>query len=398
MNRKSFEIGMTGLLHALLHIYWFSLSPMYLLIQEEFHVSTLQLGLIGSMLGITTLLQGPVGYVVERFGRKRFTATSILIYSVAVFGFGMAPSVLVLLAFVFIAGLGASGFHPASYSLVALKMAKKHLSKAIAYHTLGGFVGGAIGTVLIALSAVTFGWRLTLQTLAVVGIFIVCLFWIVVREEQSTAVHRRDRTPSPKTMRERAEFRFTTPLLIMFLVTFLSSFAYLSSFMPLFLSKGFSKTVASAGILTAVMQGAGCIAMVISGIIGDRLDKVYTVAVFSVATGILRVFLALGAQQTLPLELLVLLLCFQGFAQNFTNPTKHTLVAILSSGRPQGIGFEFTAMSLGSILAAPLIGYVSDVFGIPFAFITTSIFAFLSGIVVLFVKKTTTARAHLSKE
>ncbi|MFX0198316.1 MAG: MFS transporter [Candidatus Hodarchaeota archaeon] len=388
MKRKRFEIGMLGLLHAILHIYGGALPPMYLLIQRDFQVSMLQLGLLGSVLGVTRLLQGPASYLVERIGRKRFTAVGMLTYSVALFGFGLAPSFLVLLAFVFIAGLGASGFHPATYSLVAAKAPAKHLSKVIGYHTFGGFAGGAAGTVLIALSAVTFGWRLTLHFLAMAGIIIVCLFWIVVQEEPPATHLQEGNRCSTKTRKERDMFRFTTSLLIMLLASFLSRFGYLSDFMPLFLSKGFGETVALAGILSAVMQGIGCIAIMISGVIGDKVDKIYTIAVFSILTGISSFLLAFGAQQTLALEVLLLMLIFQGFAQYFTNPTRHTLATILSSGRPQGIGFEFTAISLGGIIASPLIGYVSDVFGIPIAFLIASLFAFLSGIVILLIKKT----------
>ena len=96
-KRKIAEIGTLGLLHGILHIYQSALPPIYVLLRKEFNISTLQLSLLGSVRSIINVLQGASGYLAAKIGRKRITIMGMLIYTLAVFSFGLSPSFLVLL-------------------------------------------------------------------------------------------------------------------------------------------------------------------------------------------------------------------------------------------------------------------------------------------------------------
>ena len=104
----------------------------------------------------------------------------MLIYTVAVFSFGLSPPFSFLLLLVALAGLGASTFHPATYSLVTDRTPREHVTKSIAYHQFGGFSGGAIGVALVGFLALHLGWRNAVQILVIPGLTVLFLFWFIV--------------------------------------------------------------------------------------------------------------------------------------------------------------------------------------------------------------------------
>ncbi len=85
-------MGLLALLHGLQHVYISALPPLYLLLRADFSVSTFQIGLLGSVYGVISILQGPAGYLVERFGGKRLAVLSMLSCSVGIFLYSLAPS------------------------------------------------------------------------------------------------------------------------------------------------------------------------------------------------------------------------------------------------------------------------------------------------------------------
>ena len=65
MKRGVVDLSLLALMHSLQHIYHGALPPLYLLLRAEFSVSTFQIGLIGSVFGFISILQGPAGYLSE---------------------------------------------------------------------------------------------------------------------------------------------------------------------------------------------------------------------------------------------------------------------------------------------------------------------------------------------
>jgi len=381
-KRSILEIGMLGLLHGVKHIYEAALPPIYLLLQEEFNISALQLGLFGSVTSIANVMQGATGYLAERIGRKRLTTIGMLIYTVAVFFFGLSPSFLFLLMLLAVAELGASTFHPATYSMVTERAPREHITKSIAYHQFGGFLGGAVGVALVGSIATPLGWRSAIQILVAPGFIIIALFWVIVKEGRAAKTNPRT---VQETRKEEDKFKITSPLLIIVLVAFISPFGgVIGQFLPMFLSLEYGESIAWAGILTGLMQGVGCISLVIGGAAADKFDKVWIISGFTFLTGISAIILATGY---FPSETLLLVLILYGFARYFAGPARHALTAIISKTSPKGIGLEFAGAALGGIFGAPLAGYLIDTLGIRSAFLTLTFFTFLSGATILLLKK-----------
>jgi predicted MFS family arabinose efflux permease len=380
---RSLEIGMLALLHSLQHVYINALPPLYVLIIAEFHISTLQIGLIGSVLGLISVLQGPAGYLVEKVGEKRLAVMSMLACSVTVFGYSLSPSFLFLLLLISIYGLSQVTFHPATYSMVQRKSPAGHQAKYIAYHQVGGFVGSAIGTGVTAYLASIYGWRTTLQILPMVGVIIILLFWKFV-EDDKTVTNRIEISSDIHSKPDREPFKLTTPLVILVLGISIFSLGNLLTYIPLFLSEAYGESVAWAGILTSIMHAVGSASSLFGGVISDKFDKASIMVISHILVGIATILLAVGPFSSVTL---LLMLVLYGIVRYLPVPAQHALSSRAASEHPQGIGFSYTGIALGQIFSAPLIGYLIDVIGARPAFLVYSVFPFISGAVMLVVKK-----------
>lgn len=383
MNRSRIEIGLLALLHSLQHVYLNALPPLYLLLRADFNVSTLQIGLIGSVSSVISILQGPAGYLVERIGGKRLAVLSMLSCSTAVFLYSLTPSFEFLLVLTAIFALAQVTFHPATYAMVVERAATSHRGKYIAYHQVGGFVGSAIGTAVIAALAATHGWRTTLQIVPVIGLSIILVFWKLVSGRTEVT-----RPPSSSLANSNSStkkiFHVTSPLLVLILSISVLSLGNLQRYIPLFLTEAYGEPIVWAGILTSIMYAVGSISSLLGGAISDRYDKSLIMISAYIGIALTTILLAVG-QFTSAILLFVLIL--YGVARYFPVPAQHALSSITAAEHPQGIGFSYTGFALGQIFATPLIGYLIDILGARSAFFACSIFPLISASIMLVFRK-----------
>lgn len=382
MNQLRIEIGLLALLHSLQHVYLNALPPLYLLLRSDFNVSTLQIGLIGSVSGVVSILQGPAGYLVERIGGKRLAVLSMIGCSATVFLYSLAPSFEVLLILTAIFALAQVTFHPATYAMVVDRAAASHRGKFISYHQVGGFIGSAVGTAVIAALAASQGWRTTLQIIPVLGLGIIVIFWRLV-SDQSVSRPPSSSSTNPSSSSQKP-FHMTTPLLVLILSISILSLGNLQRYIPLFLTEAYGETVAWAGILTSIMHAVGSMSSLLGGSASDKYDKSSVMICAQIGIALTTILLAVG-QFTSAILLFVLIL--YGVARYFPVPAQHTLSSITAAGHPQGIGFSYTGIALGQIFAAPLIGYLIDVIGARSAFFLCSIFPVISASILVIFKK-----------
>ncbi len=387
LKRGTRDIGLLALLHSVQHVYLNALPPLYYLLRLEFNVSTFQIGLIGSVLGVISILQGPAGYLVERLGGKRLAVLSMLICSIAVALYSLAPSFEVLLVFVGIFALSQVTFHPATYAMVVQRASNGRRGKYISYHQVGGFVGTAVGTAVIAYLVPIQGWRTTLQWIPVVGLGVIVAFWRLVHDPAAGS-QPRVRLDAAVTSNpgDDEKFRVTTPLLILIVGVAIVSLGNLLRYVPLFLADAYGETVAWAGILSSIMHAVGSGSSLVGGVASDRFDKVTILVGALIVSGFATILLAVGQFSSL---LLLLVLVLYGVAHYFPVPAQHALFSFIAAGHPQGIGFSYTAIALGQIFADPLIGYLMDALGARTAFLICSVFPFLAGAIILILKRAT---------
>jgi predicted MFS family arabinose efflux permease len=384
MKRGTIDIGALALLHTVQHVYLNALPPIYLLLRAEFNVSTFQIGLIGSVQGVISILQGPAGYLVERMGRKRLAVLSMLLCSAAVFLYSFAPSFEALLVLIGVFSLSQVPFHPSTYAMVIQRAPGSRRGKYVSYHQVGGFIGSAIGTAAIAGLASIYGWRATLQIIPLVGLTIIMAFWGLVKDPAPENEQPQIPEANNNPVKSKEEFRVTTSILILVFGISVFSLGNLLNYVPLFLSEAYGETVAWAGVLSSIMHAVGSASSIFGGVATDRFDKATIMAGSMIGSGIITILLAVG--QFSP-ALLLLVLVLYGVTRYFPVPAQHTLSSIAASGHPQGIGFSYIGTAIGQIFSAPLIGYFIDAFGARSAFLVCSVIPFIAGGIVLVLRK-----------
>lgn len=306
----------------------------------------------------------------------------MLFCSAAVFLYSVAPVFEFLLIISALFALSQVVFHPATYAMVTQRASASNKAKYIAYHQVGGFIGSAVGTVVIAALASMLGWRRALQVIPVVGLFIIFLFWRFVNE--STAKIRQPIPASNPVSSETSDFRFTLPLFVLVLSISILSLGNVQNFIPLFLTEAYGETVVWAGLLTGVMLAVGSAASLLGGALSDKYDKSLIMICANLGLAVIMVLLAMGRFAS---AALLLILVLYGVARYLAVPAQHALSSITAAEHPQGIGFSYTGLALGQVFSAPFIGYLIDSLGVRSAFLVCSVFPLISIIILLVFRK-----------
>jgi MFS family permease len=137
-----------------------ALPTALLLVQSDLHLSSLQMGTLGSaFFGTYTLLQIPVGWLAERYGAHRILAAGLTIWACATILTGFVHTFAALLALRLLLGLGESSGFPSVAKILAAIVPAKGLGTANGIVALGYLSGPVVGTIVGGLLMARFGWR-----------------------------------------------------------------------------------------------------------------------------------------------------------------------------------------------------------------------------------------------
>jgi len=160
--------------HFLSHFYVLCLPPLFLAWQKAFDVSFAELGLtVALMSGTTAVLQTPVGFLVDRYGARPFLVGGALLMSLSMAAMGLATSFWQILALATLSGIGNSVIHPSDYAIISGSVNGDRMGRSFALHTFSGNLGFASGPPVMALLAVTLGWRASLILVGLLGVPVV---------------------------------------------------------------------------------------------------------------------------------------------------------------------------------------------------------------------------------
>ena len=153
-------------------LYAFALSA----IRDEFGLSGAQAGALASVTLLSSAFGGiGFGILADRYGRARMLQVAILVYSLCTALTATAGSVLALVLWRTLVGIGLGGEWSAGSVLVAETWPTAHRGKAIGIMQSGWAVGYMLAAGLAALVMPRFGWR----PLFLVGVLPALLaFWI----------------------------------------------------------------------------------------------------------------------------------------------------------------------------------------------------------------------------
>jgi MFS family permease len=259
--------------HFLSHYYQLCLPPLFIAWQGTFGVSYAELGLAMALMGGTSAIaQAPVGFLVDRYGARRFlvAGTSLMTLSIAAMGLATSFWQIVLLAM--LSGLGNSVIHPADYAILSGSVDRARIGRSFALHTFVGHVGFAAAPPVTAALMLLIGWRETLLLVGGLGVPVVLsILW------QSRILTEQKRAPRGREVGFRDDLRqlMSRPILLFFGFFMVSSMAGagIQSWLITVLHQTHGLTLdGAASALTGYMVGTMS-GVLLGGWVADRTDR-----------------------------------------------------------------------------------------------------------------------------
>ena len=352
--------ALIGTGHFLSHFYVLCMPTLFLAWQREFDVSFAQLGLtVALMSGVTAILQTPVGFLVDRYGARRFLVGGTLLMTLAIAGMGFATTFWQILALSILSGVGNSVIHPADYAILAGSIDKSRMGRAFGIHTFNGNLGFAVAPPVMAFLTLALGWRESLMVVGGIGLPLVLTILLQSRvlNDQGAAEHAE----TGPAISGRA-LLMTKPMLLFFGFFMLASCAGagLQAWLITVLHqvKGMGLEAAST-TLTFYMVGATA-GVLVGGYAADRIKRHLTFA--ATLTTFSAALILLVAALRLPDVAVIGLLFASGLAVGASRTPRDVM---LRDAAPPGqigkvFGFVSSGLPLGNALTPVPFGWLID--------------------------------------
>ncbi|MFA6544558.1 MAG: MFS transporter [Limisphaerales bacterium] len=192
-------LWLLGVLHAFTHLYHVVLLPLYLPMQRDLKLSSLEQATLPMTVMMLTYygLSYPLGVLADRVSRKKLLGWGLFINALGFVGLALAPSYPAALASVVIAGIGGSFYHPAATALVA-RLYPEATGRALGLIGIGAGAGFFAGPIYAGWRATQSGdWRTPVLEFGVLGIVVAGAFaWLA--DEARTPAGRDSVEPHPE--------------------------------------------------------------------------------------------------------------------------------------------------------------------------------------------------------
>src|SRR4029077_439960 len=123
------------------HFYILMMPTMFLAWQQAFGVSFAELGIsVAVMSGTTAIVQTPIGFLVDRYGARRFLIGGTLLMTLSVSLMGLVTYFWQIVPVALLSGLAEAVFPPADYAILSGSIHPSRLGRSFAIHTFVGHV------------------------------------------------------------------------------------------------------------------------------------------------------------------------------------------------------------------------------------------------------------------
>ncbi|MBI3893512.1 MAG: MFS transporter [Candidatus Wallbacteria bacterium] len=150
------------------------------LIQAEFKLTGLEIGLVGSSFVVVYMLAAPItGVLADRWPRHWFIAGGVSLWSIATAAAGSAGSYLQLLSTRATVGIGEAGYATVSPGLISDLFPLSLRGRAMSLFFMAIPVGSALGIGLGGYLGAHYGWRTAFQVVGLPGLLVaIAALWL----------------------------------------------------------------------------------------------------------------------------------------------------------------------------------------------------------------------------
>ena len=282
---------LAALLHAFTNIYHVALMPLYLPMVADLGLTGVDqaTSLVTVMMVAYFLPAFGVGILADRFSRKRLLALGLLVNGIGFFGLSLARDQATAVAWVALAGLGGSLFHPAATALVA-RLYPDRTGRALGLLGIGASLGFFIGPLYSGWRAEAAGWRAPVAELGLAGVAMAGIFWWLAAEAPGEASASADGSVA----RPRRMPLFPAPAFLVVFVATAVGFALRDfagagngTLCSLYLQKAHGDSVEGAGRVLSLMFVASALSNPVFGHLSDRGRLTWAGALMAVSAVLL---------------------------------------------------------------------------------------------------------------
>lgn len=308
-------------------------------------------------------MQIPVGLLMDRFGARRLLTFASLLCALGSVLFGMAHHLATAEFGRFLMGLGSA------FGFVGMVYVCSHWfpsEKMALLVGLGNSIGmlGAVGAEgPLALSVATFGWRMTVQTFAVVGFVLAIAFYFFIRKDHQKSQKGEakrtslDLVKNLKTVCSNYRTWLNAIISLLFYMT-TAGFASLWGIPFLMIEYGLSKEM--AGYVVSMIFVGWIVGGPLIGLFSDRFSKRKPFLFISIFLTALMLTPVIYISH-LPIWLLFTLLFLVGFFSS-AQLLNFSLAIEVNVLKAKGTSIAVTnfVVAVGSSIIQPFLGYLLD--------------------------------------
>ena len=354
-------VGAVSAAHFVSHYYILLLAPLLPFVRAEYGVSYTEIGFAFAAFNVvSTVLQTPVGFLVDWLGARILLIAGLAIGASAFTVAGLVDSFWVMVAMFALAGVGNTVYHPADYALLSHHVPSDRIGQAFSVHTFAGMLGSAVAPASLLLMQSLWGWRGAFVGAGILGLAVAAVL-LAMHENPDAKI-----TVAPRDADANVavgwRLLLSPPILLnlvfFVLLAMLSGGTNNYSVVALGALYGTPVTTANAALSGNLLLSA--IGVLIGGVLVVRTTRHGLVATAGLAG--IALFIALVAQIGLGSLALVAAMSAAGFCSGVIMPSRDMIVREVTPPGSFGkvFGFVTTGFNIGGIISPLIFGAIMD--------------------------------------
>jgi len=352
------------------HMVRSGLSPVLVLIREEFGFTYAEAGLIGSALFYAYAgMLFPAGYIGDRLGRKFILVVCSLWWSIASVITGLAGSFLTLFLARFLTGIGQASYFSNDRPIITAYTPNEKLGFGHGISFIGLGTGMCLGYIFAGIVSAHFGWRYVFFLFSIPSFVTTLLIFKVIKEPGKPKADRNGtdqaKTPFSIVFKKR-------DLWMLYLGGIPSVYAQwmAGAWAPAMFNELGVKSVAISSLLASLVGISAIPGLIIIGYVSDwmvkrKLGRKVLIGTSYLLIGLFMFMMGLAVGRHWSAAAAAFIIFFIGFFVWGQWAAFYALIADIVPDEVRGTsyGLSNSINFIGAIIAPTLTGWVKDLTG-----------------------------------
>lgn len=376
--------------HFVSHYYILLLPPLFEFVRADYQVSYTELGIALALFNaVSTVLQPPAGFLVDRFSGRIVLIAGLLISAVAIVVAAAVNSFWVLVAMWGLLGLGNTVYHPAGYSILSQQVPAARIGQVYSFHTFAGILGSSVAPATLLYLTYLMGWRGALYASATLGV-IAAIVLLLQRDPVRPQWAIRHLSEEHAQGADGWRLLLSAPILfnLVFFVLLAIISAGIYNYTVVALRELYGTTLEAANIALTAHIFLSAIGVLLGGMVAARLPHQLALITIVGLAG-MGVSFVLVALVDFGAVMLVVVMSIGGILSGVMSPPRDMIVRDVTPPGSFGkvFGFVTTGFNIGGVIAPLIFGLLMDHGQPRLVFLSVAGFIALSVLTVLAMPK-----------